>query len=261
MIKPLKEYLNFANKFSEVSGNILKKKFNKSFNIETKNDGSLVTEADKEIESLFRDSLIKKYPSHGILGEEFGEYNINSSHLWVIDPLDGTHNFIAGKPLFGTLICLIINNVPSMGIIDIPVLGERWTGIKGNGVHKNNKLCCFDKKKKKLKDAILASTSLLMFNQKETKVIKRIYEKIRFPVFGTDCYAYGLLLSGKIDLIIESKMKPWDYMAQVSLIKEFGGIISDWSGKELTPKSNGDVIASYSEECYQEAIKYLAKIK
>ena len=171
------------------------------------------------------------------------------------------HNFIAGKPLFGTLICLIINNVPSMGIIDIPVLGERWTGVKGNGVHKNNKLCCFDKKKKKLKDAILASTSLLMFNQKETKVIKRIYEKIRFPVFGTDCYAYGLLLSGKIDLIIESKMKPWDYMAQVSLIKEFGGIISDWSGKELTPKSSGDVIASYSEECYQEAIKYLAKIK
>ena len=100
-----------------------------------------------------------------------------------------------------------------------------------------------------------------MFNEVQLAKVKKVYSKSKFSTFGTDCFGYGLLLSGKIDLIVEANMKPWDYMAQIPLIKEQGGFISDWSGKELTPKSSGDVIASYSEECYQEAIKYLAKIK
>ena len=84
---------------------------------------------------------------------------------------------------------------------------------------------------KKFDQLIMSSTSLLMFNEKEQKIIKKIYEKVKIPVFGTDCYAYGLLLSGKIDFVLEANMKPWDYMAQTFLIQEFGGVISDWNGK------------------------------
>ena len=90
----------------------------------------------------------------------------------------------------------------------------------------------------------MASTSLLMFSEKQQKIIKNIYKKIKIPVFGTDCYAYGLLISGKIDLIIEANMKPWDYMAQVALINEIGGVITDWNGKKLGIHSDGKIIAS-----------------
>ena len=137
MESSLNKYLDFANNFADKSGGILKKKFEESFNIETKNDGSMVTEVDRQIEELFIKELKRKFPEHGVLGEEFGSCKPNSSHQWIIDPLDGTHSFIAGKPLFGTLLCLTIEDIPSVGIVDIPILNERWQGAKGLGVKKN----------------------------------------------------------------------------------------------------------------------------
>ena len=112
MESSLNKYLDFANNFADKSGGILKKKFEESFNIETKNDGSMVTEVDRQIEELFIKELKRKFPEHGVLGEEFGSCKPNSSHQWIIDPLDGTHSFIAGKPLFGTLLCLTIEDIP-----------------------------------------------------------------------------------------------------------------------------------------------------
>ena len=100
-----------------------------------------------------------------------------------------------------------------------------------------------------------------MFDKSHSEVIKQIYSKVKFPIFGTDCYAYGLLISGKVDIIIEANMKPWDYMAQVALINEVGGIITDWSGNELNTHSDGKVIASQTRECYEEAMSFLIKIK
>ena len=260
MESSLNKYLDFANNFADKSGGILKKKFEESFNIETKNDGSMVTEVDRQIEELFIKELKRKFPEHGVLGEEFGSCKPNSSHQWIIDPLDGTHSFIAGKPLFGTLLCLTIEDIPSVGIVDIPVLNERWQGAKGLGV-KKNMIKCKITDDKQLKDCILSSTSLLMFDENHTEIIKKIYKQVKFPIFGTDCYAYGLLLSDKIDMIIEANMKPWDYMAQVTLIKEAGGIISDWSGKPLKVKSDGKVIAAKSEKSYSQAMVYLNKIQ
>ncbi|MDC3091460.1 hypothetical protein OA848_03645 [Rickettsiales bacterium] len=257
----LNDFLDFANNFADKSGKILKKKFEESFNIETKKDGSMVTEVDQQIEELFIKELKKEFPEHGVIGEEYGYQNPNSSHQWIIDPLDGTHSFIAGKPLFGTLLCLTIENIPILGLIDIPILNQRWKGLKGLGVKKNLDICKIDDDKKHLKDCILSSTSLLMFDSEHLEILKKIYEQVKFPIFGTDCYAYGLLLSGKIDLIIEANMKPWDYMAQVALIKEAGGIISDWSGSSLTTKSDGKVIAAKSEKSYSQAMIYLNKIK
>ena len=102
----------------------------------------------------------------------------------------------------------------------------------------------FSFQKKKFGNLIMASTSLLMFSEETTKDYKNIYKRLR-SVFGTDCYAYGLLISRKIDLIIEANMKPWDYMAQAFLINELGGVISDWRGQELNLNSNGKVVASY----------------
>ncbi|MBD23217.1 MAG: histidinol-phosphatase [Alphaproteobacteria bacterium] len=238
------ELLKFALSFADISKSILQKNYFKKFNIEEKNDGSLVTNIDKEIEEKFRKHLKRKFPEHGIIGEEFGYEKEDNEYVWILDPLDGTHSFIAGKPLFGTLICCMKNNRPIIGLIDIPILNQRWFGGEKLGVKLNNVKCNKVNNKKKINQTIMASTSLLMFDKNSRSAITNIYKRVKFPIFGTDCYAYGLLLSGKIDLIVEANMKPWDYMAQVALINEIGGVITDWNGKKLGIHSDGKIIAS-----------------
>ena len=252
-----KELLEFTNKFADKSGSILQKNYLKNFDIQKKLDGSFVTNIDKEIESLFRKLLKKSYPSHGVLGEEFGGQNLDAEYLWIIDPLDGTHSFISGKPLFGTLISCTKENVPFIGLIDIPIMKQRWIGGIGAGVFFNGRKCQNIKIKNSLKDSIVSSTSTLMFDTKDSLKVKEIYQKTRFPIFGTDCYAYGLLLLGKIDLIVEANLKPWDFMAQIPLIKELGGNISDWKGKKLDIDSDGKVIASMNNNHHKKLINFL----
>jgi len=254
------ELLKFAYNFADKSKQFLKKNYFKKIQIEEKSDGSLVTNIDKEIETRFRELLKKKFPDHGVIGEEFGKDKNKNEYTWVIDPLDGTHSFISGKPLFGTLICCIKNEEPQIGVIDIPIMNQRWYGGKKLGVKLNGKKCEINRKKKEFNKLIISSTSPLMFNNNEQKILKRIYKKVQFPVFGTDCYAYGLLLSGKLDLIVEANMKPWDYMAQVPLIKELGCIISDWNGKELSINSNGKVVASYDVNHHKTILGFLNDI-
>ena len=256
MIK-INELSNFANSFADKSRKILKKQFSQPLKIQKKEDGSLVTNIDKKIELMFKESLNSKFPSHNLIGEEFGFEKKDSEYTWIIDPLDGTHNFIAGKPIFGTLISCMKNNKSILGVIDIPVLEQRWYGGENIGVKLNEKNCKKIPCSKKYSQLIVASTSLLMFDKKFEKKIKSIYHKVRFPVFGSDCFSYGLLLSGKVDLIIEANMKPWDYLAQVALIKEQGGVITDWQGKELNLESDGKVIASIEKKHHKKTLEYI----
>ncbi|MFL2660717.1 MAG: inositol monophosphatase family protein [Alphaproteobacteria bacterium] len=255
----INELLSFANFFADKSRKILKKKFFEPLKIEEKEDGSLVTDIDKEIELMFKENLNSKFPSHNLIGEEFGFEKKESKYTWIIDPLDGTHNFIAGKPIFGTLISCMKNNKPILGVIDIPILEKRWCGGVNIGVKLNEEKCNKIHRRKKYNQLIVASTSLLMFDKEFEKKIKNIYHKVRFPVFGSDCFSYGLLLSGKVDLIIEANMKPWDYLAQVALIKEQGGVITDWEGKELNLESDGKVIASIEKNHHKKTLEYLNK--
>lgn len=255
----INELLSFANFFADKSRKILKKKFFEPLKIEEKEDGSWVTDIDKEIELMFKENLNSKFPSHNLIGEEFGFEKKESKYTWIIDPLDGTHNFIAGKPIFGTLISCMKNNKPILGVIDIPILEKRWWGGVNIGVKLNEKKCDKIHRRKKYNQLIVASTSLLMFDKEFEKKIKSIYHKVRFPVFGSDCFSYGLLLSGKVDLIIEANMKPWDYLAQVALIKEQGGVITDWEGKELNLESDGKVIASIEKNHHKKTLEYLNK--
>ena len=136
-------------------------------------------------------------------------------------------------------------------------LSERWFGGKDIGVFKNKDSIKISKKDKSLNESIVSSTTLMMFDDDHFTKIRKIYSNSKFPIFGTDCYAYGLLLSGQIDLVIEANMKPWDYLAQVSLINEIGGMITDWSGRQLNLNSTGQIIASTSQKCYEEAMNIL----
>ncbi|MAI84009.1 MAG: histidinol phosphate phosphatase [Rickettsiales bacterium] len=255
------KFHKFSHNFTNLSGEILRKEFYKAHNIDVKDDKSFVTDIDFKIEKLFLDMISKEFPSHGVLGEEFGNKNPHSEIKWIIDPLDGTNNFIAGKPIFGTLLSLVEKGKNVLGLIDIPILNERWSGASGLIVKKNNIIIEKKTENKALSECIVSSTSMLMFDEDHIETIRNIYDSSKFCVFGTDCYGYGLLISGKIDLIIEADLRPWDFMSHAYLVEEIGGIMTDWSGKKLDTNSDGKVIAARSKKSHEQALNLLSKLR
>lgn len=236
----MQEALDLATHLADVAAKIAKQYFRAPFDIIRKGDDSPVTIADRAIEKAMRELIKQHFPQDGILGEEFGTEQGTSGRTWVLDPIDGTKSFVMGRPTFGTLIALWEDDAPLLGIIDQPITGERWIGVKGststlNGKNIQTRLC------PSLNDAVICSTTPAMFNGTGPA-----FEKLANPArmaWGGDCYAYGLLASGHVDLIIEADLSPYDFAALVPIINGAGGHISDWQGTPLTLKSCGQVIA------------------
>ena len=257
MNKNLDLYINFSKKFLNKSDNILKKSFDTQLDINYKRDESPVTKIDKRVEKLFRSELKKTFPSHQVLGEEYNNLKKDSEYLWIIDPIDGTKSFIHGNYNFGTLLCLTHKGRPILGFISCPLLKKRWIGIKNKGAYLNDKLIKKNISNNSLKNSIISSSAFTAFkkNVKENKLFYKLSEKIRYYIFGGDCVQYGLLASGRISMVVENNLKPWDYMALINIIEESGGIITDWKGKELDIFSKGNVVASISKKSHEEFLK------
>ena len=247
-------YINFSKKFLNKSDKILKQNFDTQLDINYKKDESPVTKIDKKIEKLFRSELKKTFPNHQVLGEEYINLKKKSEYLWVIDPIDGTKSFIHGNYNFGTLLCLTHNSKPILGFISCPLLKKRWIGVKNRGAYLNNRLIKKNISNINLKNSIVSSSAFTAFkkNIKENRLFYKLSEKIRYYIFGGDCVQYGLLASGRISMVVENNLKPWDYMALINIIEESGGIITDWRGKELNIFSNGNVVASISKKGHKE---------
>ena len=247
------EFLNFANLLADESEIIINKYFRTKINISEKNDKSHVTIADQNTELKIRELIKEKYPSHGILGEEFEQTNINSEFIWVIDPIDGTRSFIAGHKDFGTLISLLHNKKPVIGIINCPAHNERWIGVKNKKTKMNND---FVKTSliQNIEDSYLFTSGIYF----EEPLLKKGYEKIknktRYYRLGGDCYMYGMLASGFIDIVVEDTLKAHDYMALVNVIEGAGGRITDKFGKAVTIESDGSLIASCNSIIHDKLI-------
>jgi inositol-phosphate phosphatase / L-galactose 1-phosphate phosphatase / histidinol-phosphatase len=184
-----------------------------------------------------------RFPDHGLLGEEHGRTRPEADYVWVIDPIDGTKSFISGVPLFGVLIALTFKGVPVLGVIDQPILRERWLGAEGrkttlNGKPVATRACSV------LSDATLYATAPDMFTGADAELFGRVRKTVRLARYGADCYAYGLLAAGFIDLVIESSLKPYDFCALAPVIEGAGGEMSDWTGEPLSLRSDGRVIAA-----------------
>jgi len=250
------EFVNFANMLADESAQIISKYFRKKININNKKDDSPVTIADQNTELKIRELISQKYPSHGILGEEYGNTQLKSEFVWVIDPIDGTRSFIAGHKDFGTLIALLHNNKPVLGIINCPAHKERWVGIKNEKTRLNNQVIKTSDVQK-IEDAYLF-TSGIYFNE---PILKKGYQSIRdkskYFRLGGDCYMYGMLASGLIDIVIEDTLKAHDYMALVNVIEGAGGKITDKFGNDVTIESDGSLIASSSSEIHKELINII----
>jgi len=245
-----------AHRLADAAGAAIRPHFRTRVAITDKPDNSPVTIADQNAEAAMRQLLAAECPEHGIHGEELGVERPDAEWVWVLDPIDGTKAFISGLPMFGTLIALCRRGRPVLGAIDQPILRERWIGAEGvpttlNGVPAKVRACAG------LGQATLFSTAPDMFDGPAAAPYERLRQAVKLPRYGGDCYAYAMLASGHIDVVVERKLKPFDYCALVPVIEQAGGIMTDWSGKPLTIASDGQVVAAGDARVHAAALGIL----
>jgi inositol-phosphate phosphatase/L-galactose 1-phosphate phosphatase/histidinol-phosphatase len=250
------EFVTLAQRMAEAAGLVARRYFRTPIAIDTKPDMSPVTIADREAEAAMRTLLADHAPGHGIYGEEMGVAHADAEWVWVLDPIDGTKAFITGKPSFGILIALLHRGTPVLGIIDQPILRERWLGVAGHGSTLNGQpirvrdCAALDR-------AVLYATAPEMFKGADAAAWENIRRRVGLVRYGADCYAYGLLASGFVDLVVEASMQPYDYCALVPVVTGAGGAITDWHGGALGLTSEGRVLAAGDARMHAAALAVL----
>lgn len=255
----LDHYIAFANGLADAAGDILRPYFRAPIAVEDKADSSPVTIADRETEAALRRMIEARFPEHGIEGEEFGERNPGADLVWSLDPIDGTKAFITGRPTFGTLISLVREGRPLLGIIDQCILRERWLGVAGAPTHLDGRpirvRACGS-----LADAVLSTTSPLLFaDGRERAAYGRVEAAVKLAMFGGDCYAYGLLAAGFADVIVEAGLDGHDFLAIVPVVEGAGGVMTDWQGRPLHAGSDGRVVAAGDRRIHEATLELLAQ--
>lgn len=247
------EVIDLANLMADTAGRIALSYYRRDLEIISKEDDTPVTLADRGIEMALRELLTERRPQDGIIGEEFGEKKSESGFTWVIDPIDGTKSFTIGRPSFGTLIGLCEGENPVLGIIDQPVTKERWLGIEGRPTTLNGEIVktrkCDD-----LKKAIFGTGSPGQISRNDALRFGRFEKACHYPVFQGDCYFYGLMANGGIDILVEDYLGLYDFIALVPVIEGAGGVITDWSGAKLTLASGSNLLAAGDRELHSKAL-------
>jgi inositol-phosphate phosphatase/L-galactose 1-phosphate phosphatase/histidinol-phosphatase len=250
--------LKIAARLADAAGAAIRPFYRSVFAHEAKGDATPVTEADRAAEAAIRTMLSAECPDDAIIGEEFDNKDGTSGRTWVLDPIDGTISFMAGRPIFGTLIALMEQGFPVMGVIDQCISGERWIGAAGrdttlNGKPVRTRIC------RQLSDAVLASSGPQYFGEHDAKHFMALAAKTsRRTVWGGDCYNYALLATGQIDLVVETGLKLHDFAALVPIVEGAGGMMCDWNGDPLRAGSAGDVIALGDPARLEEVLEALS---
>ncbi|MCX8505218.1 MAG: histidinol-phosphatase [Alphaproteobacteria bacterium] len=257
-LKPteLDQYLTVAQNLAELARPILQKYYRSGIGVEDKADSTPVTLADRAAEAAMRQYINQSCPGHGIKGEEYGDENIAADFVWVLDPIDGTKSFMTGKPLFGTLIALCYQQQPIIGIIDMPILDERFVAAHGRGT-KRNQTPLKTRACPTLSQAALYATTPYMFQDQAAEKFNRLVSRVKYPLFGADCYGYGLVASGFADLVVEAQLKPYDYLACAVVMREAGGVAVDWQGRDLSLRSGDQVLMAGDQNLLAEALAIL----
>jgi myo-inositol-1(or 4)-monophosphatase len=237
----MKEFKLFAKQLALASGKLICNYYRTNISVEKKADESPVTIADKKAEELMRKLIMKEYPEHGIVGEEFGIYNPGAEYKWILDPIDGTKSFICGTPLFGTLIALTKNNEPIIGVINHPILKEFLIG--DNNSAQLNGLHIKIKDVQSLSEAVLLTTDYFLIEKyKNINLFNALTKQVRLTRTWGDCYGYYLLAAGYAQIMIDPIMSLWDLMALIPIVKGAGGIITDYEGND--PAKGNSIVAA-----------------
>lgn len=253
----LDPFLALAAELAAAAGAAIRPYFRRSIAVEDKPDLSPVTAADRAAEQAMRRLIADRFPEHGIIGEEFGREREGAEFVWVLDPIDGTKSFISGVPLFGTLIALAQAGRPIVGIIDQPISRERWVGAAGRATTFNGEpVRC--RPCPTLAQATVFATSPDMFPGDDAAAFRRVAGAAKLVRYGADCYAYGLLAHGFIDLVVEASLKPYDFSAMLPIVEGAGGVATDWQGRPLDLNSDGRVLVAGDPRAHREALALLA---
>lgn len=249
----LEEIKPFLKLLANESSAVIRKFFRNQIFVESKPDSSPVTMADKLAEEKMRELILKEFPSHGIIGEEFGNINPEAEFVWVLDPIDGTKSFISGALSFGTLIALLKNGKPIIGVINHPILNEFLIGDNNltllNDIHVKIRNCT------SISEATLLTTDHLNIQKYQSKVgFENLITKAKLYRNWGDCYGYYLLATGFADIMIDPIMSVWDSMAIIPIINGAGGRITDYQGNDATV---GNSIVASNQKIHDDIIRIL----
>ncbi len=254
------DFASFVDDLATQSGATILPFFRTSLAATDKAPGGVfdpVTEADRASEVVMRQMIKSTFPEHGIIGEEYGSENEDAEFVWVLDPIDGTKSFISGLPLWGTLIGLTRNGRPCYGMMHQPFTRERffgdggvakWRGPGGERILKSR--ACTS-----LKEATLSTTTPAMFEGRDKEAYERVESLARLTRYGCDCYAYSMIAAGHMDVVVETKLKPYDIVALVPIVEGAGGVVTDWQGG--SPANGGSIVASGDPRLHEEVLKLL----
>jgi len=258
------DFTAFVHELADVSGDAIRPFFRTSLSVEDKSrNGGFdpVTAADRAAEAAMRTLIRRTFPSHGVVGEEFGDERTDAEFVWVLDPIDGTKSFISGMPAWGTLIGLLRSDAPVYGMMHQPFIRERFFG-DGASAHYHGpagERVLAVRPCEQLEDAILFTTSPLLMNASDRAAFGKVEKKVRLSRYGGDCYAYCMVAAGHVDLVIETEIKPHDIAALIPIIAGAGGIVTTWEGEPA--EKGGRIIAAGDRRVHAAAMAILAKSK
>jgi inositol-phosphate phosphatase/L-galactose 1-phosphate phosphatase/histidinol-phosphatase len=253
----LSDLTHFAEHLAGIARPMLLAAASKQAAIETKVDRSFVTATDKAIEQRLRREIAERYPAHGIIGEEEGRERENASVQWVLDPIDGTAPFIAGVPVFGTLIALAIDDVPVVGVMDFPMTDDRLVGQSG-ALTLHNGRPCHTRNCPSLDKAIMATMNPDFFTADETASLDQLRSETAWRIYGTSSFGYGQLARGRIDLAFDTRLGIYDFAVYRPIIEGAGGVVTDWQGSAITPRSGPQVLAAGAQSLHRLALDKIA---
>jgi histidinol phosphatase-like enzyme (inositol monophosphatase family) len=254
----------FAIELAHTAAAVILPLFRRENGVEDKGaakDGAFdpVTAADRGAEAAIRRLLSERYPDHGVIGEEYGEDRPDAEFVWVLDPIDGTRGFIAGMPLWTTLIALRFQGRPVVGLIGQPYLDEIFVGSAHGSrlLHRGDETPLAVRPCPRLQDAVLVTTDPLLFKGADAQAWTRLKGAARLARYSADAYAYALAAMGQLDLVIEKGLKAWDIEAAMPVLQGAGGSVTDWQGRAIGPNGGACLIAG-DPACRDQAIALLA---
>ncbi len=260
VLASLPELVRFASTVADTARETSLRYFRAGPELTIKADGSPVTVADRETERVIRELLSRGYPQHAVMGEEHGWTPSDQPYTWVVDPIDGTKSYLAGVPTYGTLLALLYDGAPVLGIIDIAALDERWCGVVGrattmNGRPAKTRACVA------LEQAVLTIISPDKLEGDERPAVDALSRMARVRRYSSDGYSHALLASGYVDMVVAVGQQPFDHLAVVPVVEGAGGCISDWAGKSLGLDSDGRILVTATTELHREALNVLRAVK
>ena len=252
------DLVTFAHALGDIACDMLRRRARDTVAVDTKGDGSPVTEVDRAVETALREAIRRVHPGHGTIGEEFGADRADAEWVWILDPLDGTREFIQGLPLFGTLIALAHRGEIVLGLAEQPLTRDRFIGAEGHGSTWNGapmrvRPCAG------IAEAVVSTTGYDSFAAHREGVLRPLRRAARGVANGDTWMLFGLLAAGRIDAIASDGFFLHDYAALDAIVRHAGGVVTDWAGRRLTLASDRSILAAGDARVHADLLRAVAR--